>query len=124
LAYAQARELVSRMAGWPRFRRCPTVGIALARFEQGQLFEGEGIGEAVLEYRINWADWLPDVRRDGKLPVMGGPRRTPLLNESVAQDHRGAPRATFRPDHASDLAHNGIGVRLVNPCHRLNHLEP
>jgi hypothetical protein len=44
-----------RMAGWPRFRRCPMVAMAVAPFEQGQPFEGEGIGEAALEYRINWA---------------------------------------------------------------------
>jgi putative addiction module killer protein len=55
------------------------VSVALARLEQGNLSNAKGVGEGVLEYRI---DWGPGYRvyfgRDGELLVIlltGGTKR-------------------------------------------------
>jgi hypothetical protein len=100
-----------RTADWPRFRGCPTVAMALAPFEQGQPFEGEGIGEAALEYGSIGRP-VSGCAATGKLPVDGWATKDPLLNEAWLDITRWASR-NFRPDHTSDLAHNGIGVRLT-----------
>jgi putative addiction module killer protein len=65
------------------------VSVALARVEQGNLSNVKGVGEAVLEYRI---DWGPGYRlyfgRDGDILVIllnGGTKKRQQRDISTAQ---------------------------------------
>ena len=67
------------------------VSVALVRLEQGNLSNAKGVGEGVLEYRIDWGPGYPGVfrarRRRADDPADGRHQATP------AKGHRGGKDA-------------------------------